>query len=251
MSAQNQSYDAPSLAGQIRTVLFDFDGTLVFHEPDSFDVISAYCSNIGQPLSSEAERQGRRTRHEYFVDPIIRDQLQGFPQGGFWQHFNRYLLEALSIKGDLNALAAEVTAQFSEMDLTYDCPSAGCETLVELRRRGYALGLITNRGNVERFHELLDEMGMRPYFDLILASGEVDIRKPEPGIFDIALERLETGARESIYVGDNYWADVVGARRAGLTPVLLDPHHLFPEAGCLVLERMDELLAWLPEIAAR
>jgi HAD superfamily hydrolase (TIGR01662 family) len=251
MSAQNQSHDAPSLAGQIRTVLFDFDGTLVFHEPDSFDVISTFCADIGQPLSSEAERQGRRTRHEYFVDQIIRDQLASIPHGGFWQHFNRYLLESLSIKGDLNALAAEVTAQFGEMDLTYECPSAGCETLVELRSRGYTLGLITNRGDVERFYELLDQLNMRSHFDLTLASGEVGIRKPEPGVFYHALERLDTTAHESIYVGDNYWADVVGARRAGLIPVLFDPYHLFPEAGCLALERMDELLDWLPGSVAK
>jgi len=246
MNIETQLYDASSLDGKIRTVFFDFDGTLVFHEPDSFDVIGAFCSGIGQPLSPEAERQGRRTRHEYFVDPVIRDQLQDITPEQFWQHFNRYLLQSLPIKGDLDALAIEVTAQFGEMELTYECPSAGCETLAQLRKRGYGLGLITNRNDVERFYELLDEMEMRSYFDLILTSGEVGIRKPEPGVFYAAMERLQTEAGESIYVGDNYWADVVGARRAGLTPVLFDPYHLFPEAGCLALERIDDLLTWLP-----
>jgi FMN phosphatase YigB (HAD superfamily) len=74
----------------------------------------------------------------------------------------------------------------------------------------------------------------------------VGISKPEPGIFYAALERLGATADQSLYVGDNYWADVIGARRAGVTPVLLDPHRLFPEADCLVLDRIDELLSWLP-----
>jgi FMN phosphatase YigB (HAD superfamily) len=52
-------------------------------------------------------------------------------------------------------------------------------------------------------------------------------------------------------VGDNYWADVVGARRAGVTPVLLDPQGLFPEADCLVLDELDDLLAWLPGPGSR
>ena len=62
----------------------------------------------------------------------------------------------------------------------------------------------------------------------------------------MALERLGSRPEEAFYVGDNYWADVVGAERAGLTPVLLDPDRLFPEAACLVLKQIDELLEWLP-----
>jgi HAD superfamily hydrolase (TIGR01662 family) len=230
----------------VSTVLFDFDGTLVFHEPDSFEVISAFCADIGQPLGPETERLGRRIRHEYFVDPIIRDQLDGLSPGEFWQHFNRYLLDALGIQGDLDDLAQAVTSQFQGIELLYQCPEVGCRTLAELRSRGYHLGLITNRENIDRFYELLDAMDLRSHFDMILAAGEVGIRKPEPDIFDMALERMASVASQSLYVGDNYWADVVGAQRAGVTPALLDPHHLFPEADCLILEHIDDLLPWLP-----
>jgi putative hydrolase of the HAD superfamily len=118
--------------------------------------------------------------------------------------------------------------------------------LAELRARGYDLGLITNRDNVERFYELLDQMDLRSYFDITLASGEVGIYKPEPGIFYAALDRIGATPERSLYVGDNYWADVVGAQRAGVTPVLLDPRGIFPECDCQTLERIDELLAWLP-----
>ncbi len=230
----------------IRTVLFDFDGTLVFHEPDSSDVISAYCTEIGQPLSAETERLGRRRRHEYFMDPIISRQLGSFSREEFWRHFNRHLLEAVGIEGDLDLLAEEVMRRLADVELAYHCPKAGCHTLTELRARGYGLGLITNRDGVERFYELLDQLEMRSYFDLILASGEVGVRKPEPAIFYAALERIGGTATESVYVGDNYWADVVGAQRAGVTPVLFDPHKLFPEADCIVLDKIDGLLEWLP-----
>jgi FMN phosphatase YigB (HAD superfamily) len=230
----------------IDTVFFDFDGTLVFHEPDSFDVIRAFCAEIGQPLSAEAERRGRRTRHEYFVDPVIRGQLSGLAPGEFWPHFNRHLLDAVCVDGDLDQLAVEVTARFSDVKLTYHCPEAGCDTLTELQTRGYRLGLITNRDDVERFHRLLDQTELWPHFDLVLASGEVGVRKPDPRIFDAALERIGTVAQESVYVGDNYWVDVVGARRAGVGPVLFDPHRLFPEADCPIVERIQDLLAWLP-----
>ena len=234
----------------IRTVLFDFDGTLVFHEPDTSDLISDFCTEIGQPLSAETERQGRRTRHEYFVDPLIRRQLGSFSRDQFWQHFNRHLLHALGIEGDLNRLAAELTDSFSQAEFAYDCPEAGSHTLTKLRARGYDVGLITNRDNVERFYELLDELDLRRDFDVTLASGEVGIRKPEPGIFFAALDQIGRTPEQSMYVGDNYWADVVGAQRAGLTPVLLDPRGLFPECDELILEQIDDLLEWLPPLAA-
>jgi FMN phosphatase YigB (HAD superfamily) len=231
----------------INTVLFDFDGTLVFHEPDSSDVISAFCTDIGQPLSAETERLGRRARHRYFLDPTIRDQLAGLSTSEFWHHYNRHLLEALNIEGDLDHLAAKVTSRIEGLEQSYHCPDAGCQTLAELGARGYGLGLITNRGSVEGFNVLMDQLELRPYFDLVLASGEVGIQKPEPGIFVAALERIDARAEASLYVGDNYWADVVGAQRAGLTPVLFDPHRLFPEADCLTLmRRIDDLLDWLP-----
>jgi putative hydrolase of the HAD superfamily len=230
----------------IDTVLFDFDGTLVFHKPDTSDVISAFCADIGQPLSAEAERQGRRMRHEYFIDPIIRDQTAGLSPDEFWPHFNRYLLEALNIQGDLDLLTAELTGRFRDLEMTYHCPEPGYEILAELDARGYRLGLVTNRESVARFHDLLDQLDLRSYFELVLASGEVGVQKPDPAIFAAALERIHARAEASIYVGDNYWADVIGAQRAGLTPILLDPNRLFPEADCPILEQLADLLNWLP-----
>jgi putative hydrolase of the HAD superfamily len=245
MSSRIETKKAPWLEG-LEIIFFDLDGTLVFHEPDSFDVISEFCAEIGQPLDPETERRGRRMRHQYFVDPVIREELEGLSGDGFWQHFNGYLLEALSIEGDMDRLVQELGERFRNLDLVYDCPPAGCRTLEVLRSRGYDLGLITNRQNVARFHQLMDEMALHPYFDVALASGEVGITKPEPGIFYAALEQAGASAEHSIYIGDNYWADVVGARRVGVTPILFDPHRLFPEADCLILERIDDLLSWLP-----
>jgi len=92
----------------------------------------------------------------------------------------------------------------------------------------------------------LEQLDLQPYFEMVLASGEVGVHKPDPGIFTAALERIEARAEASVYVGDNYWADVLGAQRAGLRPILLDPYRLFPEADCQVLEQLDDLLQLLP-----
>jgi putative hydrolase of the HAD superfamily len=227
------------------TIFFDLDGTLVFHEPDSYEVIVAFCAEIGQPLSREAWRRGRRARHEYFIDPVIRKQLSAVSQDEFWRQYNRHMLSVVGIQGDLDPLAEEIGRRFAGIAIVYRCPDATLRTLAELRSKGHRLGLITNREDLDRFNAQIDEMGLRPYFDWLVAAGEAGVSKPDPAIFHLALERAGVPAEHALYVGDNYWADVVGAERAGLRAVLLDPHRLFPEAGCPVLDRIEDLLAWL------
>jgi len=81
-----------------------------------------------------------------------------------------------------------------------------------------------------------------------LAGGEVDSYKPDPAIFEHALQRGNVTAQETIYIGDNYYADVVGARRAGLRPILYDPEGVFPEADCPTIKSFDELKSILKVI---
>ena len=114
-------------------------------------------------------------------------------------------------------------------------------TLPALREAGYRLAVISNRDRP--FQDTLDSHGLSEFFPYSLAGGEVDIYKPEPGIFEHALRQMQVTAPETVYVGDNYYADILGARRAGLQPVLYDPNRLFPDADCVTIRSFDELLA--------
>lgn len=227
-------------------IFFDFDGTLAHYEPDSFDTVCDFCAEIGQPLSASVKWRGRRLEHEYFAAPVVREWIESLSPEEFWVRYNHRLLEGMGIEGDLDGLAGQLSRQMAGLNQVLRCPDAVSPTLATLRERGYRSGLITNRVHVDRFRLLLEQIGLDSQFEVTLAAGEVGVRKPDPGIFQIALERAGAAADRSLYVGDNYWADVVGAQRAGMTPVLLDPLHLFPEAECQVLERIDDLLAWLP-----
>lgn len=229
----------------VRAVFFDLDGTLVFHEPDSYEMVVAFCAEMGRPLSREAWRRGRRARYEYFADPVLRGWRIGLPPGEFWRQYNRHILGQFGIDGDLDLLAEELGRRFAGIDTVYRCPDAARRTLGELKAKGYLLGMITNREDEGRFNAQLEQLGLRPYFDCVVAAGEAGAAKPDPAIFHLALERARVPADEAVYVGDSYWADVVGAERAGLRVFLLDPHRLFPEAGCPVLDRIEDLLAWL------
>lgn len=113
------------------------------------------------------------------------------------------------------------------------------EALSSLTRAGLPLGAVSNSdGTVE---ELLVELGLRDYFEAIIDSGVVGHAKPDPRIFEIALARLGAGSDRALHAGDMYFADVVGARRAGLAGVLVDPYGDWPGADCPRVRDVGEL----------
>lgn len=92
-------------------------------------------------------------------------------------------------------------------------------TLAVLRQRGYILGVVTNRDyGGQPFREDLQVMGLLNYFEYrhMAISADLGIRKPHPGIFRYALERLGALAEETAMVGDNLEADVGGARQLNM-----------------------------------
>jgi HAD superfamily hydrolase (TIGR01549 family) len=96
--------------------------------------------------------------------------------------------------------------------------------LIELRRAGYRLGIISNTitppGALDRH---LEEEGLLEFFSERVYSCEVRYVKPDPRIFDIALRRVGGVASRSAYVGDKENIDVKGASRLGMLTVLKRP----------------------------
>jgi putative hydrolase of the HAD superfamily len=116
------------------------------------------------------------------------------------------------------------------------------EALDTLRAQGYRLGVVSNADG--RMPDLLDQVGLADRFEFVIDSHVVGVTKPDPRIFAMAVERLDLPAAACMYVGDLYAVDVVGARRAGLRAVLLDP---FDELELPVsrVARVGDLPDWL------
>ena len=85
----------------------------------------------------------------------------------------------------------------------------------------YRLGLLTN-GAADLQREKIRESRLGPYFDAVVISGEVGVRKPEPQIFALALDRLGVTAETAVMVGNSLGSDVAGAQRAGLKGIWLN-----------------------------
>ena len=114
--------------------------------------------------------------------------------------------------------------------------------LEELKKRGYILGVVSNSDG--RIETAFEQAGLTSYFDFFIDSFHVGVEKPEPEIFRLATRRAMVAPEQAAYVGDLYWVDVVGARSAGLLPILYDPFHINHDADCLTISAIGELLTF-------
>ena len=94
--------------------------------------------------------------------------------------------------------------------------------LLLLHALGCRCGLITNWDYTAR--DVVAKLGLERLLSPIVVSAEAGCEKPERRVFELALDAAGVGAHEAVYVGDNYWADVLGAQDAGLSAVLVDRH---------------------------
>jgi len=92
-------------------------------------------------------------------------------------------------------------------------------TLDLLQKQGYHLGLISNASDDQDVQDLIDNARLRSYFDIILTSAAVGIRKPHPRIFHMALARWEVPPEKAVMVGDTLGADILGAQNSGMASV--------------------------------
>jgi HAD superfamily hydrolase (TIGR01549 family) len=207
-------------------------------------VFTDYVITLGLNVDQEARLRAFRWEHFYWAssEDLRNDLLAHSAETeNFWIEYSRRRLIAL---GASEEWATEVAPKTSmHMGEFYKPESIVPEdvrrTLPLLKESGYLLAVISNRD--KPFQDLLGDHGISEFFDFSMAAGEVNIWKPDPGIFEHGLKRVGLSASEVIYVGDNYYADVVGARAAGLQPVLYDPLGIFPDPDCTTIKSFDEL----------
>lgn len=89
-------------------------------------------------------------------------------------------------------------------------------TLEMLQQSGYRMGVISNAGDDADVQRLVDKAKIRPYFDFIITSAVCGFRKPDPKIFQHALDKWGYSAKQTAMVGDTLHADILGANQVGI-----------------------------------
>ncbi|GAB4416360.1 MAG: hypothetical protein Kow002_02080 [Anaerolineales bacterium] len=236
----------------LKAILFDFDGTLRHHIPMGGDVFTDYVISLGFPVTNEDRLRAARWEHFYFANSleIQSDQklIVDGDQSAFWIKFGQRRLVALGLPPSIvEELSPKVSAH---MRTAYKpevwMPEELHTLLPALKEAGYTLGVVSNRS--EPYHESVEELGLQDHFDVILAAGEINSWKPDTKIFHHAVELANSKPEQTLYIGDNYYADIVGAHRAGLQPVLYDRLGIFADANCPIIDSFKQLPAILERI---
>jgi HAD superfamily hydrolase (TIGR01549 family) len=228
----------------LRAVLFDLDGTLRHSHPTFMQAFLQTASSLQVVTDPQSNRVANRWLHYYWAQsPELLADWSSYQERPelFWSSHACRLLHSMGYsESESSTLGTEIASQMQESfkpeDRVFpDVP----QTLATLKNAGFRLGVVSNRR--KPYEEQLAGLGLIDYFELCLYAGEMERWKPNPEMFAIALKQLDLPAEAVVYVGDNYYADVVGAWRARLQPVLLDGDNLFPEANCPVISRMGDL----------
>jgi len=95
------------------------------------------------------------------------------------------------------------------------------ETVIELRRRGYLLGIIANTITETEIPDWMIADGVTQYFKTVILSSKVRIRKPDPNIYWLAARVMGVDPAHCAYLGDNPIRDVEGTRAAGFGMMVL------------------------------
>lgn len=108
----------------------------------------------------------------------------------------------------------------------------------------YRLHIITN-GFQEIQANKLRNSGIAGYFDVIMDSEKAGVKKPNPKIFNLALKQAGTNAEQSIMIGDDLEADVLGAQAVGMKAIHLKPDMTTNQNGSIVISNLIEIKDFL------
>ena len=128
----------------------------------------------------------------------------------------------LDIRLDLEENYRIYKQALRESNLRWRLIPGALEVLEALKRQNVGIGLISNWDQSCR--SVLKENGIDAFVDLAVISSELGIEKPDALIFTAALEAAGAAPDEALYVGDNYYDDVVGAAKADIKSLLIAPY---------------------------
>jgi len=215
----------------VRAILFDAGNTLL--RMDYAAIVDALAARGVRTTADRVQRAEwrARVRLDTEVFAVARTSTESAASG------DRYIALVLD---ELGVGDAGLARAMGEWRRAYNAPIGvwgradpdAEAALILAREAGLAAGVISNsNGSIRR---ILEGLGLARHVDFVLDSAEVGVEKPDPRIFQLALERAGVAPAAAVYVGDLYSIDVLGARAAGLAAVLLDPGACWGARDCAV-----------------
>ena len=221
---------------QITTVLFDAGGVLI--HPDYF-WLRKILRGVGKPVNFDDIRRAEYVAkaaidRAFFLNHLSTDEDRRTP------YFEIVLKELGLEPSFISSIMEAVQDEHGARNLWRHCLPSTPKVLTALREKGVRLGVVSNADG--RVAVALKRVGLFPFFEVIVDSAVVAVEKPDTRIFEIALKGLGVLPETTLFVGDIYSVDIVGAERAQLHPVLLDTLSSYRGVTCAKITHLRELL---------
>jgi putative hydrolase of the HAD superfamily len=218
------------LPASLKAIFFDVGNTLLF--PDRSHILAPLHQRGLTPSLDQWHAIERRTKKEF--DEIL--QHEGKADHSFWYLFYSHLLAELGVHDDdlRDALvkATRISANWCDIH-------PGTRQALQRLAQRYPLAIISNADG--KIADVLKRCGIADCFAAITDSGMVGYEKPHPAIFEAALRTMDASPEQSLYVGDLYSVDYLGATRAGMQAILFDVAGTYRESGLPRVESLEEL----------
>jgi len=220
----------------LETVFLDAGGVLLFPNwARVSETLARHGVDVSPDTLARAEPYARRQLDDRQVIGASTDATRG------WLFFDLILEKAGVAASPATAAAlSELNAYHRAHNLWEFVPDGVRPALGALRNLGLSLTVVSNANGTLCAH--LARLGLDRLVDCVLDSYDEKVEKPDPRLFEIALERSGAVRETTIHVGDLYNVDVVGARGAGIRPVLVDEADLRPDADCVRVRSLNELV---------
>jgi len=215
-----------------RFIFFDVGNTLLF--PNRTRILAPLPEDRHPPLQRWQALE-RRTKQEF-----DRGMMGGKVDHSFWWTFHTHLLDELNVPADG---VRDVLVANTQQSANWDQILPGTREALERMGQQYATAVISNADG--KIDAVLRRCGIADCFRSITDSGVVGSEKQHPAIFGAALRAMKAEPAKSLYVGDVYSVDYMGARNAGMEAVLLDVAGAYRDRDLPRVESLAELEGWL------
>jgi HAD superfamily hydrolase (TIGR01509 family) len=215
---------------EVKVVFFDVGNTLLF--PNRERIHAPLAERGFHPDPEHLRDLERRTKKQF--DSMMTEN--GSHDQSFWWMFYSQLLSEIGLNDD--AVREQLVSGIRD-SANWDQILPG--TAEQLRRIAarYPIAVISNADG--RIEDVLRRCGIADCFQTITDSGLVGYEKPHPEIFRQALKAMAAAPEESLFVGDVYSVDYVGATGVGMQAVLMDVPGAYRQKGLPRVESLEEL----------
>ena len=230
----------------IKAIFFDMDNTLV-HLPDfsSENFFKETLKDLGILVEIGQIRQAYQS-----LEGWVKENLTDYTH---WKRetfveWNRLLLENIGVQGDLKALAEKSEDRWQNLpqEVGEELYPEAREVLNSFSKTSLLLGVVSNRRS-ESIRKSVENHEISHYFQCLVSPQDANAPrgKLDRQMWELALRIVGVDASESVHVGDSYTQDVVGARQAGLLPIIIDRNERYDAVDCLKVRNLKELFGIL------